>query len=74
MVIVVVKCRNHVNGLLGEGYRFRSPGMNVYGLVKTRLRITANFITDEGMRIGSPKALPNFHQIVGVEEYLFSVI
>ena len=40
-------------------------------VVKTRLRITANVITDKGIRVGPENAALNFQQIVSVEEYFF---
>ena len=39
----------------------------ICSLIETRLWITANVITDEGIRL--PKALLNFQQLLGVEEY-----
>ena len=40
-------------------------------VVKTRLRITANVITDKGIRVGPENTALNFQQIVSVEEYFF---
>ena len=41
-------------------------------VVKTRLRITANVITDQGIRVGPENTALNFqHEIVSVEEYFF---
>ena len=57
------KCLNRVHD---QGYNRPS----ICSLIKTRLRITANVITDQGTG-WVPKALLNFHQIVGVEEYFF---
>ena len=38
-------------------------------VVKTRLRITANVISDKGIRVDPESTALNFQQIVSVEEY-----
>ena len=62
--------RLHQSRLLWFLNRFLlSEEKKLCNLIKTRLQITANVITDEGIRMGS-KALLNFpHRVVGVEEY-----